>query len=330
MELEGWFVQKITHGGQELDLALVERCTYIETLDMSGPKLILVMRDPDSVIRDDIGVTPGSLLDVTFADYFNEDGDEIVDKFSVLTIPDHGDSIVVNAMQADVRFLKAPAKAPIVFLRQPVSSILRRLFPSHKIIVDRFGTGQDYHVLPGERPAKVLRQLSAEIGARIFCHRGKVYARRLKSMYDDPPAFSLAYNDTRKPDEIDAYKIASYQRPNTDELVADSIDRQWCGWDMRTGPTQSRKGALPSEWCGLSSQGGLDNLSAIPKPEVDIVLAGGVGMLRPGLCCSLVWYLDRIDSPMDESLPEKAVIGTAAHHYQSQKFLTRLKMVVPR
>jgi hypothetical protein len=331
MAHEGWFIQKIESSGQEFDLALVQSCTYVETMDLSGPKLILAMHDPDSIIRDDFGVSPGSVLDITFADYFHEQGDEFVDRFTVLTLPDRGDSILINCMQSDVWATKTPAQRPLVFTRQPVAAILRRFFPGHAVRVDRFAVGNDYHVLPGERPAKVLRQLSAEIGARVYYHRKSVYAMRLETLFDQTAAFDLVYNDTREPEKADGYKIASYRRPNTEALVSDSIDRRWCGWDMIQGPMQSSRGAgFPAEWCGMARQSALDSLSAVPKPEVDLVLAGGMGKLRPGLCVNMAWYQDRIDSPMDESLPGKAVIGTAAHHYQAQKFLTRLKMVAPR
>jgi hypothetical protein len=331
MAREGWFVQKVSCNGQDIDLAMVERCTYIETLDLSGPKLIMVLHDQDSIIRDDMGVSPGSVLDVTFADYFHDDGDELIDRFTVLTLPDRGDTISINAMQSDVWAMKSPVKRPVVFSRKPVSSILRHFFPSCRITVDSFAAGNDCHVLPGERPAKAIRQLSSEIGSRIYYLRRGVYAMRIGTLFAADPSFNLSHNDTSDPDKIDGYKIASYGRPNTEKLVSDSVDRKWCGWDMISGPmTSSKGGEHPAEWCGLSKQSALDNLSEIPKPEVDIVLAGGIGKMRPGLSVGLSWYQDRIDSPMNESLPEKAVIGTCAHHYQAQKYITRLKMVIPR
>lgn len=328
MAPEGWFLQKIAYRGQALDLALIERATYIETLDLGGPKLIVTFRDEYALLRDDIGLRPGEVLDVTFADYFHPEGDELIEQMTILAMPDCGDTITLHCMARPVWLLKVPAVRAVAWVKKPVETILRHFFRDAKMEVEGFPVRCDYHLLPGDRPSKMLRQFASELGARIYYHRKTVYAQRLETLMAKGPVFTTGYNDTRR-DGSD-YKIVSYDRPNASVVMSDGIDRRWCGWDMIDGMVYASRGAeFPREFCHASKVAVLNSLSGIPLPEVDFVLAG-MGQLKPGETLATNWYLNRIDSPMDESLPPKIVIGTAAHHYQAQKYLTRIKGVTPR
>ncbi len=326
--VEGWFVQSIACQGQEIDLAMVESCTYIETMDLGGPKMIVTFRDEDAFIRDEIGLCPGAVLDVTFADYFHDEGDELVEQMAVLSMPDAGDTITLNCMASAVWALKTPAVRARAWVRQPAAAILRSFFsPPIRVDAGRFPMRCDYHLLPGDRPSKMLRQLSSELGARIFYCRKRVYAETLRDLWVKPDHFILGYNDTRRGHESD-YKIIGYDRPNTQMLVSDAIDRRWCGWNMVEGMLYA-DGAHPPELCHADSLPVLNSLSEVPQPEVDFIVAG-MGQLRPGMALGANWYLNRIDAPIDESLPPRLIVGVAAHHYQAQKYITRIKGLVPR
>ncbi|MFH1984785.1 MAG: hypothetical protein ABIL58_23335 [Pseudomonadota bacterium] len=323
MDREGIFVQKIEHEGEGLDLSFLVSLSLVETLDLSGPKLIMRFRDPESILRDDMGVGPGSELRVTYADYWHEEGDEAVDRFTVLTMPDDGDTVTLNCMQADVWDLKKPAVRASMWVRQPVATIIRQCIPARQA-VGRFAVRQDYHVLPGERPAKMLRQLAREIGAHIYYLRGVVYARRLSAMNAAEPLLTLGYNDTRAD-----YPIIHYNRPNAEALFSDAADRRYCGWNMVSGPIWAR--TLPAaavEFSSAESAAVLDNLADTLRTDIDLVVSG-MGQIRPGVVLELSWNLDRVDQPIDESLPERVVVRAAAHHYQAQKYLTRIKGVAP-
>jgi len=78
----------------------------------------------------------------------------------------------------------------------------------------------------------------------------------------------------------------------------------------------------------LDSASALDNLSAVHIPDVDWV-GNGSGAVRPGIAIAVKWNQDRMDSPLNESLPEKIIVGTASHYYTEQKYLTRVKGILP-
>ena len=46
-------VQKLMVEGAELDMGLFQKLTYVETLDLSGPRLLLEASDSDRILRDD-------------------------------------------------------------------------------------------------------------------------------------------------------------------------------------------------------------------------------------------------------------------------------------
>lgn len=317
---EGFFVQKIEHEGEELDLSFLRSLALVETLDLSGPKLIMKFRDPESILRDDMGVGPGIELDVTFADYWHDEGDELIDRFTVLTMPDASEVVTLNCMQTDVWGLKVPAARARMWRRPPVQTVLRDLLAARQV-VDRFAVRQDYHLLPGERPAKMLRQMAREIGAQVFYQRREVHARRLVAMKSAAASFEMAYNHPGAD-----YPIIHYRRPNADTLFADT-DRRYCGWNMIAGPIRaSRSPAAAAEFSSATSVAVLDNLADTLGADIDFVVSG-MGQIRPGIVLDLQWNLDRAGQPLDESLPDTILVTTAAHYYQAQKYMTRIKGV---
>jgi len=46
--------------------------------------------------------------------------------------------------------------------------------------------------------------------------------------------------------------------------------------------------------------------------------------LAPGKTVGLRFMTGRLDSPLDESMPWKALITTVAHHYAAQKYVCRV------
>lgn len=68
-------LQRLIHkeSGQEFDLSLLKEFVYIETLDLSGPRLVIKFDDQHSLIRNYMGVKPGDTLTVTVADIQHRD-----------------------------------------------------------------------------------------------------------------------------------------------------------------------------------------------------------------------------------------------------------------
>ena len=241
-----------------------------------------------------------------------------------MTMPVVNESFTINCLQKDVYSLKTPAVDPVLFVGKPVAAIVRKVMPGVDQIIGAFPSGRDYHLLSGERPSKLLRQVAREMGARVFYQRNKVFMQRLSDMLKADVSFTYAYED-RQAD----YKVIHYSRPNVDHIVADVLVRDYRGWLMTEGLLRSGKHqGAPSCFVSGDSLTVLDNLSVLSVPEVDFVVSGS-GALRPGATLGLEWNLNRRDAPLDESLPAKIVIGTCSHFYSYQKYLTRIKGVLP-
>ena len=330
---DGIFIQSIEidgGGNSFLDLSYLTEITLVETLDLSGPMLIASFRDPDSILRDDMGLKRGETIKVTFDDYWSnpdDSGAEFSDRFTVLTMPEkseEADMVTINCLQADVWAAKAPAVTPRLFAGLAPSTIAKKLMPNLEYKFDGFAVGQAYHVLAGERSTKALRQMAMEYGAKIFYQRGVLHMKKASEMLKASPAATYASN------KMGAERvIVHYRRSNTDVLVDDRLIRRYCGWDMIQGMVWSRRHAdKPAQFVSSTSVAALDNLSRVDYPEVDFVVPGN-GAIRPGIRLDLEWHLDRVDAPVSESLPDSIIVGTAAHYYRAQKYFTRVKGVLP-
>jgi hypothetical protein len=322
---EGLFIQRMVVDGEDIDLSFLQTCVLVETLDLSGPKLIVTFHDPDSILRDDLGVRPLSELEVTFADYWNDNSDaELKDTFTVLTMPVKNESVTLNCLQKDVHALKTPALKAQMFVNKPVTTIVRALSPGVPCSAGGFPVGADYQLLPGERPSVVLRQMALELGGKFYYQRGKFYMGRVVAMLSQDAAMTYAYEDRQA-----EYQIIHYSRPNAGYMVKDVLLRDYRGWNMTNGFISALKhDDRPVEFVSNDTMSALKNLTVTSFPEVDFITHGH-GMLRPGISLDLEWNLLRNDSPIDESLPGKIVIGTAAHFYSAQKYFVRIKGILP-
>lgn len=320
---ENILVQKITlfRNGEayaDFDLSFLQDLTYVETLDLSGPRLMFSINDPWRLFRDDIGVKEKDVLQVTLSDQFGFDGLDKIIYFVILTMPIDGDILSFNCLEATVWKLKQPAKGAMLFNKQPIKSILSRLAPGLKYDVGTFQVLNDYHLLPGMRPSKMIREMAREHGAVCFWQRGKIVFKKLKDLYAVTPAMTYYHNDSRQ-----QYKIAVYSRPNTQAVIKDRTERNYVGWDMVEGIQKNKAVKAPAEFVSASNVASLDGLLEIPLPSIDFTTHGN-GTLVPGLTIGLSWAVDRIDAPIDESLPKKVVVGTVSHFQSNQVYACRV------
>ena len=84
--------KKICHdqSGQEFDLGYIEEGTFIETLSLDGPKLLLTMMDPYSYLRDGLKVKELDTLSVTLTDSFASDRLDANMTFTLLKMQSNG------------------------------------------------------------------------------------------------------------------------------------------------------------------------------------------------------------------------------------------------
>jgi hypothetical protein len=174
------------------------------------------------------------------------------------------------------------------------------------------------------RPSKLLRQVAREKGALCFFRRGSMVFKTLSVMLKQEPKFAYEYGNMNA-----RWQITSFVRPNTKSLIRDAAERNVIGWNMTKGLVRSAmKLASPPEFVNAANLPTLNNLQSMPYPAIDFITTGN-GSLVPGIPLSLKWHMSRVDAPLDESLPSRVVVGTVAHHYRSQKYVCRVKGVLP-
>jgi hypothetical protein len=318
---------KLIRNGTEagvFDLSFLKEVTFVETVDLSGPRLIMTFDDTHSIIRDSMKVKEKDVLEIRIADVWERDGIDQTIQFVVWTMPNAGSSITLNCMQRNVDLLKTPAKETILFPKKPVETILKRLAPGLKYDVGNFPALEDYHLLPGERPTRLLRQLAKEKAGLCFYRRGSIVFRKLSELAKKEAKHTFEYdNPTAK------NQIIYFTRENSKAVIKDRVERNIIGWDMVKGLVKSgKKTTKPPEFVSVFNQPTMSGLLEIPFPSIDFITLGN-GALVPGLPLSIKWNINKIDAPIDESLPAKVVIGTVSHYYSAQKYFCRIKGVLP-
>lgn len=327
---EDFFVQKITliQKGQpvgDFDLSFIKEVTYIETIDLSGPKLILVVDDPFRVIRDEMQVKERNVLEVVLSDRYMRDNMDKTIRFTILTMPIVGSVVTFNCLQETVCRLKTPAKEAILFTEKPVTAILQKLAPGVKTDISSLPVLNSYHLLPGMRPSKLLRQMAKEYGVMLFWRRGKIVCKKLKDMLKADAKITYYHNDNGEKEN----RIISFTRSNAKSVITDKSVRNFMGWDMVKGVVKSSKAIkAAAELVSVANVPSMDGQLEVPKPAIDFMVLGN-GALVPGIPLTLVWNGDRVDMPIDESLPAKVVIGTVAHYYSASSYYCRVMGVLP-
>lgn len=327
---ENILLQSMKLEGKEIDLAFMKSCTLVETLDLSGPRLMVAFYDPDALIRDTFGIRQSHTLEIEFADIWHRDGLDKTMEFTVEPMsPVTGDRFELNLFQKDIHRLKQPATEGRIFRRKPLSALAQAVIPTEdgepKFDIATFPAMLDYALQPDERPSKLLRRAAREAGAMLFYRRGVIVGARLADLLAvDPPAHEYHYLDRREKNQI-----LHFSQPNADEILKDRIGKSYRGWSMTDGFIESGKGkGRPPEFSSLPRKAALDNLASYTVPVLDLTVPGN-GFLMAGETMEIVWNKAVSDDPLDESLPEKVVIGVVAHHYEAQKYSCRVKGFLP-
>jgi hypothetical protein len=326
---EDFLLQKATlfKNGVEagaFDLSFLKEATFVETIDLSGPRLMMTFDDTHSIIRDEMKVRERDVLEIRIADVWERDGIDQTIQFVIWTMPNSGSMITLNCMQRHIDRMKQPTKEAILFPKKPVETILKRLSPGLKYDIGNFPALEDYHLLPGERPTRLLRQMAKEKGGLCFYRRGSIVFRKLSEL-----AKREAKTVYEHENPLAKNQIIHFMRENAKAVIQDRVERNIIGWDMVKGLVKSgKKQTKPPEFVSVCNLPTMTGLLEMPCPAIDFTVLGN-GALVPGMPITLKWNVARIDAPIDESLPSKVVIGTVAHWYSSQKYFTRVKGVLP-
>ncbi|EKQ3696079.1 hypothetical protein QRC94_003785 [Vibrio vulnificus] len=323
---EHQLVQSITYKGEELDLSFLSEATFIETTTLDGPKLILEYDDKEKYLRDDLAIKEKATFTIVLSDPVNVDVLNWEAEWMVMTMPTgEGGAITFNLLLKQLHKLKQPSPIARCFVKEPVSKVLRQLAPDMPLDVGTFPIRLDFHLLPAQRPSRLIRQMAKELGALVFIRRGTLVFRTLKELQERAPTYLYHYNDTRQ-----KYQISQYTTPNDSSLIEDLTQRRFVGWDDKKGMVYSGKhSSAPIEHSGITSRFVLDNLSKAPIPVLDAYMFGNGG-LRAGDAIEIIWNRSDLERPIDESLPTLIVIGLTAHSYKGNKYYNRIKGILDK
>lgn len=322
-------VTLLSETGSELgdfDLSFLVEMTLTETIDVSGPRFVLVMDDPMGYLADDLQARENCLLRVSFSSHWYE-GQEIdlTMTFRILTMPRRGRALVFNCLEKEIHTSKQPAKTTTVLRNLPMATMIKRLVPALPVDAGKVPVWMDYHVLPGTRPSKTLRQMCHEMQAACFNQRGTMVFKTWAEMLKQP--VSLTYHRTPPPEEKAQGEIYKYSVAGCSSIVKDRTERNYTSWNTTKGVvTTGQVGEFPPEWVSPPLPLVLDNMLSVPVPTLDLIVVGN-GLLRAGIMLELKWHTDEADRPVDESLPDRVLVSVVSHYYSNGKYLARIKGV---
>ncbi len=317
---ESLFLQKITTEKGDIDLSFLKSCWYCEEFDLSGPVLELKFDDKDRIIRDRLGLKEGSEIEVFFADYWMKDNIQHTAKFRIMNMPVANGFLVLRCFHSALFSLKDPVKESLLFTKRDVKTIAKRLLQEwQEFDIGNFPVSDDYHVLPGQRASVMLRRLSNEKAAAVFFQRKKFVIKRFSDFMKLEPSFTYEHGNSQAENRIITFKAI-----NSEPILKDALNRNYQGWNMNTGWVSGSSEEAPTRIHPSPNKSTLANMKSYMAPVIDFTCSGNGGLM-PGVSLGFTWNTEYLDSPIDESLPEKAVALTVIHHYTPQKYFCRVK-----
>jgi len=314
-------IQKMTIDGQPLDLGMFQRLSYVETLDLSGPRLLLEADDVERTLRDDFGVREGAIIAAQIDDSEMGGTLDVSEAFVIKSVDsDARNRLSIQCLAAPVDALKAPAEGPLF---QALKSPGQILGAATGLALDMgdFPLVDAWHLLPGERTSKKLRTLGRELGAAVWYSRGRLHCHPLRRLWAGAPVATLHYADRRQPepDQIRDWAL-TYRK----DVVNDRIRRGYGGWSMTEGPLG---GGGRYEATQYHQRATLDNLNLATVPAIDLLL-DGQGRFAPGQRLALKFHRSVQGRPFDESVPEHVMIASMACQQRKDSYQTRIKGVI--
>jgi len=314
--------QKIEFQGQEIDRRVITEASYIETLDLSGPKLVLGMENRKGYLTDSLGIREGAVLDVTLSDVERGGTWEQKIAFQIASISPSkkADEMILDCVDAKVWGLYKPG-ANFLFSGDSVGVILSKVMPGVKLDLDTYPLINDYHSV-NSRTVNMVRQMAKELASFCWYSRGVLHFKRRTTVLAQAPAF-VAERDSLRPTQ-GGLKIIEARPIRRSTLLKALAARQYLGYDIEKGflVGQGELGA-PQVATQHPNFRTLDALGTAAAPVADLALDGS-GAVRPGVTAKLIWHnLYLGGRPLDESLPSQVIIGQVAHYELKQNYFCR-------
>ena len=324
---------KVLHkqSGEELEAAYLQEGTYIESMQLDGPKLVLVYADPENYIKSHLRIREYDEFSVSFGDSFRENGVSEKDDFTVLTCtPQQDGTVKLNLIASTVYSMKKIADKTRIFAQQGIPEILQAFSGGARLDVGKFPVVENYHNIAGERPSALLRQIAGEHGAHLWYARGRISMRRFDELFAREPAITFHWGRLK-----DENSIVRYTQPSVQMRAQEASVRTFTGWNEVTGrvktspdsPVLSRSGSKPTVITSSPNTFVLGNGPVATKTAIDFVALGNMSVTA-GQSVKLMWHTPDPANPINEGLPDKVVVEAVAHWYSGQRYYCRVKGAV--
>lgn len=316
MRRDSPFLQSLKVDGREIPLGRVINYSYIESLDLSYPGVIIEIRDVDSFIRDDMGLKKGSIIETEMGDV-NGVGDRFFsERFVVGPFPIKNGVITVEAFQESVHRLKQPAVRPIYFANKTPAQVLKRLLPELRVecSINTLGT---YHLDVGGSASRLLRSMERDLGAAIWVNRGVVHCHKLDRVMEAKPLLKMGLN-TQQAEAV----ITTHRRVNDQAIFERQQKKQYCSWSIDKGISRSNTNAdrAPVMLSYPQSQQLLDNQSLYVQTVMEFETVGNSDF-APSVMLDFELIKLSATGEIDESIGSKLTIEKVTHFEQAEKYL---------
>lgn len=313
--MESLFIQSIVKGDKNLPLQLLLEATYIESIRLNSPKLIITFADRDNDIVHTYGVTNGVELVVTMGDVYAGDGDSFTDSFIVISPPKKvGDTVLVEALQKDVYQLKQHLNTPIFFVDKSPTQILKRLVPSKELSVLGVNGRGTFHIHNSTTPSAILEQMGKELGAVVFYSRGIFHVISYSQIHRNAVSLEFEYNNPQAENII--YGITT---PFSTNLIHRQNARNYQMWDENVGIIKG--GDKSARQC--IGNLGKDRLAKLNTSILPVMMAHtrGTTMLRPAVKLGFVLHRLNDEFIVNESIPDQQVVIEVKHYQKGYSYI---------
>lgn len=329
------FIKSIQHvrTGEEINVGFVKTCTYVESMDLTGPKLIMVLKDFQHAITQKLALKELDEIKVSFADDWREEGENIAESYVILAAKRmDSDLIKVSALNKPLYKLKQIADKTKVFSMKGISDIFT--FFSYGLTVDissRFAIVENYHLIAGERPTTLIKQIADEQGAEAWITRGKLHMKKFQEIYNQQGKFKFESN------RMDCgYPIIDYTVPTGQLQLQEEKVRSFTGWNAEKGRVKTSssnpmlKGTknVPVSMNGNPNPYTLGTATTAAKPVIAFTTLGNLSV-EAGIPISMAWHEADPANPLNENMPDKAVVRRVGHWFEGNKFYTKVEGAVP-
>ena len=321
--------------GPYLPVEWLLSASYIETLDLTGPMLILVIQDHFRVAFDDLGATEGGLVTVMFDDVMNEgmsiEHTVLERSFRIATLEQNGHGLLqLNCIESHIWELMKPANKSRFFVNKPLSQAVEEMTGltakiSDDVVVSRC------HLNAGDSVCTTLDRLALEQGCAIWLNRdNELCMTRMATLASASPTIQFRHNDK---DPSNQYPIKRYTLHQQGDLYQMRFCRNFGGWSQIDELGQilpETPPDLPYRYYPIDDPQVLTNLNWLMVPLLELDTRG-VGELEPGEPASLIAYRFEPHTPTNDRFPDFGITTKVVHYVSGeQAYLCRVELGVPK